>query len=57
LAAFAIGIIAIAGYTPEYARRVAGTLLPEILSYEFTRPGASRAMAEHLPTMPVSSWL
>ena len=28
------------GYTPEEARRVAGTMLPEILSYDPTRPAS-----------------
>lgn len=28
------------GYTPEEARRVAGTLLPDVLSYDPTRPAS-----------------
>jgi hypothetical protein len=35
---FAHSLEHLGGFTPEHARRVAGTLLPEILSYEFTRP-------------------
>jgi hypothetical protein len=38
------------GYTPEEARRVAGTLLPEILSYNPTRrasfPGNGRTLTD-----------
>jgi hypothetical protein len=38
LAVFAHGLEHSGGYTPEEARRVAGTLLPEILSNDPTRP-------------------
>ena len=40
------------GYTPEEARRVAGTLLPEILSYDRRVARPFRAMAGRSPTMP-----
>jgi len=44
------------GYTQEKARQVAGTLLPEIMSYDPTRP-PSRAVGGHSPTTPVMpSW-
>src|SRR4029453_3569732 len=35
---FAHALEHVGGYTPEEARRVAGTLLPDMLSYDPTRP-------------------
>jgi hypothetical protein len=40
VAVFAHSLEHAGGYTPEEARRVAGTLLPEILSYDPTRPAS-----------------
>ena len=40
IAAFAHALEHTGGYTPEEARRVAGTMLPEILSYDPTRPAS-----------------
>jgi hypothetical protein len=40
VAGFAHALEHTGGYTPEEARRVAGTLLPEILSYDPTRPAS-----------------
>ena len=40
VAAFAHALEHTGGYTPEEARRVAGTMLPEILSYDPTRPAS-----------------
>ena len=40
VAVFAHALEHAGGYTPEEARRVAGTLLPEILSYDPTRPAS-----------------
>jgi len=39
-AGFAHALEHTGGYTPEEARRVAGTMLPEILSYDPTRPAS-----------------
>jgi hypothetical protein len=39
VAVFAHALEHTGGYTPKEARRVAGTLLPEILPYDPTRPG------------------
>ena len=45
------------GYAPEEARRVAGTLLPDILSYGRRVPRLFRALAVRSPTMPPTpSW-
>jgi NAD(P)-dependent dehydrogenase (short-subunit alcohol dehydrogenase family) len=40
VAGFAHALEHTGGYTPEEARRVAGTLLPEILPYDPTRPAS-----------------
>jgi hypothetical protein len=40
IAVFAHGLEHTGGYAPEDARRVAGTLLPDILSYDPTRPAS-----------------
>ena len=40
VAVFAHALEHTGGYTPEEARRVAGTLLPDILSYDPTRPAS-----------------
>ena len=46
------------GYTPEEARRVAGTLLPDLLRYDPTRPASfpdnGRALTDDVAD---SSWL
>ena len=40
VAVFAHALEHAGGYTPEEARRVAGTLLPDVLSYDSTRPAS-----------------
>jgi len=40
VAMFAHALEHAGGYTPEEARRVAGTLLPDVLSYDSTRPAS-----------------
>jgi hypothetical protein len=40
IAAFAHALEHTGGYTPEQSRRVAGTMLPELLSFDPTRPAA-----------------
>jgi hypothetical protein len=40
IAAFAHALEHTGGYTTEEARRVAGTMLPEILPYDPTRPAS-----------------
>ena len=40
IAVFAHALEHTGGYAPEEARRVAGTLLPDILSYDPTRPAS-----------------
>jgi hypothetical protein len=40
VAGFAHALEHAGGYAPEEARRVAGTLLPDILSYDPTRPAS-----------------
>ena len=40
VAVFAHALEHAGGYTPEEARRVAGTLLPDVLSYDCTRPAS-----------------
>jgi hypothetical protein len=57
IAVFAHALEHTGGYAPEEARRVAQTLLPEMLSYDPTRPASFPSMAVRLPTMPpMPSW-
>ena len=50
--AFAHALEHTGGYTPQEAKRVAGTMLPEILPYDPTHPASSRRMAGLSPTTP-----
>jgi len=50
VAGFAHALEHAGGYAPDEARRVAATLLPEMMSYDPTRPRPFRPMDGHSPT-------
>ena len=58
VAVFAHSLQHAGGYTPQEAKRVAGTLLPDILPYDHKRAASFPNKAEHSRTMPsMSSFL
>ena len=50
IAVFAHALEHTGGYSPEEAKRVAGTLLPDLLRYDPTRPASFPTTAAHSPT-------
>jgi hypothetical protein len=57
LAAFAHALEHTGGYTPQEAKRVAGTMLPEVLHYDPTRPASFPASGRTLTDDAVDAFL